>query len=195
MNRKKIVPIVALLALLLITVVSHHFLICLGAKSYLSARLPKGGKLNFDYQTAHFEEGQFVLHGVTIEREEKEGSPGFNVQVDDLKFAFDLRLLPFKFKPRVVFDRPQVALMLGDIKAAQQKKTLYQTLDKHLFRTPIKIRQGELFFGDRKAIISFENPEEGNPGKLSLFEKVGADPSFCASFTKENHQLHFEMAF
>ncbi|MGE0832891.1 MAG: hypothetical protein AB7N99_09625 [Simkaniaceae bacterium] len=194
-HRKKIVLFGVIFTFLLAFVILHHPLICMGAKSYLSSRLPRGGKLTFEYKTAHIEAGQFILHDVVIRRLEKEGSPGFDVQVDDLKFAFDFQLFPFHFKPKVVVDHPQVDLVAGDIRAVEKKKTVYQLLDKHLFRTPIKIRQGELHFGEQVAFLSFESPEEGKAGSLKLSKEIGADTGFSATFSKEGQELSFAMDF
>lgn len=138
--------------------------------------------------------GHFILQDVVVERKKGKESPAFHVKVDDLKVSVDFQLFPFKFSPKVIMDHPQVALVLGELHESKKKKGLYETLDKIFFRTPVKVRKGELIFGDQVAKVSFENPEGDKRGllKISKGDEKGA---FLATFFKEDKELRFDLAF
>ncbi|NGX50894.1 MAG: hypothetical protein K1060chlam2_00745 [Chlamydiae bacterium] len=194
-RRKKFVLLGIFLSLLLAFVLFHHSLICFGARSYLSGRLPKGGMLTFEYASLRYSAGQFILHDVSINRADRVGSLTFHIKVEDLKVDFDIGLTPLRFKPNVVFDHPQVALHSGELRAVKRKKTLYQLLNKHLFKSPITIHQGELHFEDQLIFLSFENPEAERAGRIELSKGADEEPVFSATFSKEERDLHFEMTF
>lgn len=172
----------------------HHHLICFGVKSYLGTRLPKGSKVEFTYETSKWEEGQFVLHDVTLKRNEGMKGPSFNVEMVDLKIAFDFQLFPFRFSPKVVMDHPQVALKSGKINREKKKKELYESLNKYFFRTPLKVKEGEFIFGDQVVVLTFINPEEGEKGLLKIGKK-GEETALTVSFIKEDQDLKFDITF
>lgn len=194
MRKKALIWLVSLFTVLLAFGVGHRPLICFGAKSYLSMCLPKGGRLNFSYDHARLQEGQLVLHDVIVVRKEGQGSPAFNVKIDDLKVSFKFQVFPFRFFPEVIMDHPQVALMFGKLKETKKKKGVYDTLDNFFFRTPVKVRAGEFFFGDQVAEVTFECPEKGKKGLLKISKGAGEAP-FVATFSKEEKQLHFDLNF
>lgn len=190
--RKKTIILFASFFLLLMAVgIGHHKVICVCAKSYLAARLPKEGKISFDYQSLGWDEGKIVLHQVHVHRE---GKSSFDMGMDDLKVAFEFQLFPLKFSPKVEMDRPQVAITGGELEKTRRKKTLYEVLNKTFFRTSMKVKEGEFHFGDEVVILSFVNPEEGKEGSLSVGKK-GEEPSFIVRFTKEKEKLQFDFDF
>jgi hypothetical protein len=193
-RKKALIWFISLFTVLLAFGVGHRPLICFGAKSYLSTRLPRGGSLNFSYDHARLNEGQLVLHDVTVVRKEGKGSPAFNVKIDDLKVSFKLQMFPFRFSPKVIMDHPQVALMVGGFKEPKKKKGVYDILDKLFFRTPVKVQAGEFVFGDQVAEVTFECPEEEKKGFLKI-SKGGGETPFIATFLKEEKQLHFDLNF
>ena len=196
MTRKKKIIICGITALFIgVAVFLHQTLICWGAESYLSHHLPKGGAITFSYETSRFEEGQFVLHGVVLEQEERKGSPAFHIKIDALKLAFDFHLFPFRLKPQLSFEHPQVEWTEGKVEKRRKKQTLYQILDRQLFRTSIQVHQGEFRLGDQVAFFSFENPVEGKEGVLKVKKGEEDDHTFCATFAKENKGLQFDLKF
>ncbi|QVL57436.1 MAG: hypothetical protein KFB93_08680 [Simkaniaceae bacterium] len=194
MRKKTLILFIALFSLLLAFGMGHHHLICFGVKSYLGTRLPKGGRVEFTYETSSWDARQFVLHDVALRGGEGKGSPAFNVEMEDLKIAFDFQIFPFKFSPKVVMDHPQVALMGGEYSGEKKKKGLYELLNKYFFRTPIKIKEGEFIFGDQVVILTFINPEEGKKGLLKISKK-GEEPTLTASFAKDHKDLKFDLNF
>ncbi len=194
MQKKTLILFVSLFTFLVAFGIGHRHLICFGVKSYLSIHLPKGEKLKFAYGSSKWEEGQFVLHDVTLHRVEGKGSAEFNVKVDDLKIAFDFQFFPFHFSPKVMMDHPQVALIGGELGKGRKKKGLYKTLNKYFFQAPLNIREGEFAFGDQVAILTFVNPEEGEKGLLKIGKK-GEEPTLITRFIKENKELQFDLDF
>ncbi|WP_194847613.1 hypothetical protein [Candidatus Neptunochlamydia vexilliferae] len=180
MRKKVVIWFIALFTLLLAFGVGHHSLICFGVKSYLSLRLPKGKKLEFAYEKSRWEEGEFVLQGTTLQRE---GS--FDVKVDDLRVTFDFQLFPFRFAPKVIMDRPQIALM-GGFGQTKKKRGLYKTLNKYFFGTPLQIRGGTFRIGEETAFIELDQ------GVLELSQDR-EKPSFVMSFFKEGKELRFDL--
>lgn len=191
MRKKTIALFLSLFVLMMVIGIGHHRVICFGAKSYLATRLPKGGKITFEYQSLRFEEGKVVLHGVDIHRE---GKSPFEMGMEDLRIGLDFQLFPLKISPRVEIDRPQVAITRGEIEKSKKKKTLYEVLNKTFFRTSMKVREGEFHFGEEIATVSFVNPEEGKEGTLRIGKK-GEEPSFVAQFSKEEDKLQFDLEF
>lgn len=194
MRKKLLIWFASIFTVLLAFGVGHRPLLCLGAKSYLSTRLPKGGNLKFTYDRIHFDAGHLVLQDVVIERKGGLESPAFHVKVDDLKVTVRFQLFPFKFSPQVVMDHPQVALVLGHLQEPKKRKGLYDTLDKIFFRTPIRVKQGELIFGDQVAEVTFENAKEGKQGILQISKGKEA-PALSATFSKVDKELQFALQF
>lgn len=194
LRKKTLIIFISLFSLLMAFGVGHHHLICFGVKSYLGTRLPKGGKLEFSYDFSKWDEGQFILHDVTVLRGEGKGRPAFNVKMDDLKIAFDFQFFPFHFSPKIVIDHPHVTLIGGELGNGKKTKGLYESLNKYFFRTPVKVKEGEFVFGDQVAILTFINPEEGEKGLLKICKK-GEEKGFIASFIKESKELKFDLDF
>lgn len=172
----------------------HHHLICFGVKSYLGMRLPKGGPVQFSYETSHWNQGEFILRDVALKREEGRGNPGFNVEMEDLKIAFDFQLFPFRLSPKIVMDHPHVSLMKSEYKGEKKKKGAYELISKYFFKAPIKIKEGEVTFGDQVVTLNFINPEGEEKGVLKIGKK-GENGALHATFSKDRQDLQFDLNF
>ncbi|MDN3509360.1 MAG: hypothetical protein P0S93_05030 [Candidatus Neptunochlamydia sp.] len=193
-HKKTFILFISLFSLLLVFGIGHHHLICFGVKSYLGIRLPKGGPVEFSYKGSDWDEGQFILRDVALKRREGKGSPGFNIEMEDLKVAFDFQLFPFKLFPKIVMDHPHIFLMSGEYKGGKKKKGTYELLNKYFFKVPVKIKEGEVTCGDQVAAITFINPEGGKKGLLKIGKK-GEKAALIATFSKGHQDLQFDLSF
>ena len=171
----------------------HRFVICFGMKTYLENRLAKGGKVDFSYKELGWEEGYFVLHDISATQKKGESSL-FSIKIDELKVAFHCQLFPFKFSSKVVMDHPQVNLVSREMRKSKSKKSLYDVLNKVLFKTAVKIEGGEFSFGDQMAYVTFETPEEGGKGILKLSQGKEETP-LTATFLKEGKAVQLDIEF
>ncbi|MDJ0652014.1 MAG: hypothetical protein QNJ27_03295 [Simkaniaceae bacterium] len=194
MRKKGLTLFISLFSLLLAFGIGHHRLICFGVKSYLGLRLPEGGSIEFSYETSHWDEGQFILRDVALKRGKGTGSLGFHAEMEDLKIAFDFQLFPFKLSPKITMDSPHVSLTSGECKGEKKKKGAYELLNNYLFKAPIKIKEGEVTFGDQVAVVTFIQPERGEKGVLKMGKK-GEKATFFANFSKGRQDLQFDLNF
>lgn len=192
MQKKAIVWFLSLFTVLLLIGVGHRTLISFGMKTFLQGKLPPGGKVEFSYDRACWEEGKCVLKCVHIDRLEGRGNGPFHMEMDDLKIALDFEFFPFKFSPKVEMERPLVALSEGQQTLGKKGKGIYLLLTQWLFKTPLEIKEGRVLVGKEKVTLTLKTAADEHPGFL-LVGKEGEEGTFRAEFSRANEEIHFQV--
>ncbi|MCB1116150.1 MAG: hypothetical protein KDK71_06740, partial [Chlamydiia bacterium] len=202
MRKKTVIIFASLFAFLMAIGIGHHQVVCFGVKTYLRGHLPKGEKVTFDYGSMRWEEGKLALQQVVVKQK---GRAPLEMGIDELKVAFELELFPFKWSQKIEVDRPLIILEKGVFDQSTKKKSLYQALDKALFRSSMQIREGELLignipkevqnlFGYQRAAFSFSSLDKEGEGQLVITKK-GEEQGALVRFRKEGQLLALDLEF